>query len=105
MRGRVFWDNAALTETRIGNAPNDFNDSEFRAARIGVEGKYGNFKYKAEADFSGGKTTAKDISVTWKGPVTVSVGQMKAGEAMEEATSSRHTTFMERGMISDAVGD
>lgn len=104
LRGRVFWDGATLQETHIGSVKDDFSDSEFRAARIGFEGKYSDFKYKAEVDFGGGKTTAKDVNITWKGPVSVTVGQMNAGPTMEEATSGRHITFIERGMITDGVG-
>jgi len=103
-RGRILWDVAALSETPTGGIESNFEDTEFRAARIGVEGQYSNFKYKAEVDFGGGKTTATDVNLTWKGPLNVTVGQMKAGPTMEETTSSRHTTFMERGMITDAVG-
>jgi len=104
IRGRVFWDGAALSETPTSGIKNNFEDSEFRAARIGIEGKYTNFKYKAEVDFGGGKTTAKDVNITWKGPLNVTVGQMKAGATMEETTSSRHISFTERAMITDAVG-
>lgn len=104
LRGRILWDAAALSETPTGGIENNFEDSEFRAARIGVEGKYGDFKYTAEVDFGGGKTTATDVKITWNGPVAITVGQIKAGPTLEEATSGRHTTFMERGMITDAVG-
>ena len=103
-RGRVLWDGAALSETHIGRTENSFEDSEFRAARIGIEGKFSDFKYKAEVDFGGDKTTATDVNVTWSGPLKVTIGQMKAGPTMEEGTSGRHITFMERGMITDAVG-
>ncbi len=108
IRGRILWDWASLSETRTGAVENSFDADEFRTARIGVEGKYGNFKYKAEADFAGRGTTAKAVNVTWTDkdivPVYVKVGQMKAGNTMEESTSSLHSTFIERGMITDAVG-
>ncbi|MCF6275023.1 MAG: hypothetical protein L3J05_04595, partial [Robiginitomaculum sp.] len=41
LRGRFFWDGAQLSETPGGGIENTFEDSEFRAVRIGVEGKYG----------------------------------------------------------------
>ena len=104
LRGRILWDGASISETKTNGLENKFKDSEFRAARIGIEGQYQQFKYKAEVDFGGGKTTAKDVNVTWKGPVAVTVGQMKAGGSMEELNSGRHVTFTERGMITDAVG-
>lgn len=104
LRGRVLWDIADISETPIASGTRDINDSEFRAARIGIEGQYARFKYKAEVDFAGGKTSYKDVNITWKGPLAITVGQMKAGGSMEELTSSRHITFMERGMATDGFG-
>jgi len=108
VRGRVLWNWASISETRTGAVKNSFDDSEFRTARMGITGKYTNFKYKAEVDFVGRGTTAKAVNVIWSDadivPVYVKVGQMKAGNTMEESTSSLHSTFIERGMITDAVG-
>ncbi len=104
IRGRIFWDAASLKETRNGQAENSFSDTEFRAARIGLQGQYDHFKYKAEVDFGGGKTTAKDVNISWHGPVVVTVGQMIAGGSMQEITSSRHIAFTERAMFTDAIG-
>ena len=108
IRGRVLWDWASISETGAGAVKNSFDDSEFRTARIGIEAKHGNFKYKAEVDFVGRGTTAKAVNVIWSDkdilPVYIKVGQMKAGNTMEESTSSLHSTFIERGMITDAVG-
>jgi phosphate-selective porin OprO/OprP len=104
LRGRVYWDFAALNETPTGGVKREINDNEFRAARLGIQGKYGDFAYVGELDFAGGKTTFKDVNIAWKGPVTVKVGQMKTTNSMEEITSSRHIAFMERGMVTDAFG-
>ena len=104
IRGRVLWDWASLKETPNGQATDSFTDTEFRAARIGLQGQYDAFKYKAEVDFGGGKTTAKDVNISWHGPVVVTLGQMIAGGSMEEITSSRHISFTERAMITDAIG-
>ena len=104
LRGRLFFDIAALQETKTGGAALSIDDSEFRAARIGVEGNYGDFKYVGELDFAGGKTSFKDVNITWKGPVNIKAGQMKAPVSMEELNSGRHITFMERGMVTDAFG-
>ena len=104
LRGRVILDIADLSETAIGGTQNSRTEDEFRAARIGVEGQYDNFKYTAEVDFAGSKTTYTDIKLTWKGPVAITVGQMKAGGSMDEVTSGRHLAFMERGMATDGFG-
>ncbi|MEE9273555.1 MAG: porin [Robiginitomaculum sp.] len=104
LRGRVFWDLANINETHTGAAERSFTHDEFRAARLGVEGVYEKLKFKAELDFSGGKTNFKDVNLTWKGPVVITAGQMKAGGSMEEITSSRHIAFMERGMATDGLG-
>lgn len=104
IRGRIYWDLANLNETKTSGTNLDINTNEFRAARIGVEGQYNKFKYVGEIDFAGNKTTFKDVNITYKGPVNIKVGQMKTTNSMEEQTSSRHTSFIERGMVTDAFG-
>ncbi len=104
LRGRMFWDYADLQEEFVGGSRIDISDNEFRAVRIGVEGKYSDFKYKAEVDFAGGVSEIKDLHIVWKGPVDIAIGQMKAGITMEEENSARFTTFIERAMITDAIG-
>ena len=104
LRGRIFWDAASLAETPLGGTQLDIDATEFRTARIGVEGQYKKLKYVGEIDFAGGKTTYKDFNVTYKGPVAIKVGQMKTTNSMEEQTSSRHISFIERGMVTDAFG-
>ncbi len=104
LRGRIMWDIADLSETLPAGRERSINESEFRAARIGVEGKFGDFKYVGELDFAGSKTSYKDVNIKWSGPITIQAGQMKAGGSLEELTSGRHTTFMERGMVTDAFG-
>lgn len=104
IRGRVYWDWAALSETPLGGAELDIDASEFRTARIGIEGQYKTFKYVGELDFAGNKTVFKDVNITYKGPIEIKVGQMKTTNSMEEQTSSRHISFIERGMVTDAFG-
>ncbi len=104
LRGRIFWDVARLNETPIGGTRRNIDADEFRTARVGVEGQYKKFKYVGEIDFAGGKTTYKDVNITYKGPIAIKVGQMKTSNSMEEQTSSRHISFIERGMVTDALG-
>ncbi len=108
LRGRILWDGASISETRTSGTKNSFDDSEIRTIRIGMVGKYGTVKYKAEVDYVGGEPTAKAVNLIWTDkdiiPIYVKIGQMKAGNTMEESTSSLHSTFLERGMVTDAVG-
>ncbi|VAV90285.1 hypothetical protein MNBD_ALPHA06-1916 [hydrothermal vent metagenome] len=104
LRGRVYYDVVALKETPVGRGQTQINANEFRAARLGVQGRYGKFAYVGELDFAGNKTSFKNVNIAWKGPVTIRAGQMKTTNSMEEQTSSRNTSFLERGMITDAFG-
>jgi len=80
--------------------------TELRAARLGVEGKvYKDFEYKFETDFANDEATVKDAYVEWDAedfPVYLRVGQFKTPNSLEEQTSSRFITFMERAAITDA---
>lgn len=108
VRGRIFFDAASIDETlNVGTAA-DADDTEFRAARLGFEGQYDSMKFKFEMDFAGRESVVKDANVTF-GKVggsafDISVGQMKTPNSLNETTSSRHTTFMERGAFTDAFG-
>ncbi len=78
--------------------------TELRAARIGIEGKaWGKIGYRFEADFAGNTTTVNDAFITYPtsfGKVTV--GNFKTPNSLEEQTSSRFVTFIERGAFTDA---
>ncbi|MEE9347711.1 MAG: hypothetical protein V3U82_05920, partial [Robiginitomaculum sp.] len=47
VRGRILWDYASLEEGSVS-----LDGSEFRTARLGVEGEISGVEYKAELDFS-----------------------------------------------------
>lgn len=80
--------------------------TEFRAARLGIEGKaWNNVKYKFEADFAGNEVDITDAYIGYDlGVGEVMVGNFKTFNSLEELTSSRYITFMERGGITDAFG-
>lgn len=102
LRGRLFVDTAWV------NDANDFENTqatEFRTARLGIEGKaWSDVKYKFEIDFSGNEVTVKDAYIQWKGPAKFTIGQFKTANSLEEQTSSRYMTFMERASFTDAFG-
>ncbi|WP_347987109.1 porin [Methylomonas sp. AM2-LC] len=94
------------------NTTNSIADgANIRRARLGIEGAYyKDFGYKFEYDFtrgnglSGGVT---DAFMSYKGydPLTVTIGQYKEFFSLEEATSNRFLTFLERNMATNAFSD
>ncbi len=84
-----------------------------RRARLGVEGQfYKQFEYKFEYDFSRGGNAGvaagiTDAYINWKGydPLGVKIGSFKEPFSLEEATSNRWITFIERNMAVNAFSD
>jgi len=73
--------------------------AEFRRARLFAKGSVGDFHYKAQYDFAGNKTKIKDMYIKYTGlPVHIQVGNFKEPFSLEELTSSKYITFMERGL-------
>lgn len=94
-------------------APVALNDgATLRRARLGVEGTFfKNTGYKFEYDFTrgnglnaGGITDAY-ISHAFSKPFSVKFGAFKEPFSMEEATSNRYTTFIERNMATNTFVD
>jgi len=84
---------AVISETPAG--------MEWRRARLFVSGKaYGNIEFKAQYDFAGGDVDFKDLYMGITGtPVgTFRFGHFKAPFSLEELTSSKYITFMERSL-------
>lgn len=102
IRGRIFADSAWISD---GDGNIDVRATELRAARFGIEGKaWQDVKYKFEADFTGNEVEIKDAYVQWTKFATFTLGQFKTPTSLEEITSGRHTTFMERASFTDAFG-
>lgn len=100
LRGRLLVDTAWVNDA---NDNENTSATEFRAARIGIEGKaWSDVKYKFEADFSGNDVDVKDAYLQWSGPAKFTFGQFKTPNSLEEQTSSRYITFMERASFTDA---
>lgn len=101
LRGRVYYDMADVDWTSPrGGAQSERN--EFRTARLGVQAEHGDFKAVAEFDFSGSDTVANDVYVNYASPIgDFRVGHFKTMNSLDEQTSSRFTTFMERGLATD----
>lgn len=102
LRGRIFADKAWINDS---DDTANIDASEFRAARLGLEGKaWKTVKYKFEVDFVDQDVDVKDAYLEWQGPVSIAVGQFKTPNSLDEETSARHTTFMERATFTDAFG-
>jgi phosphate-selective porin OprO and OprP len=109
-RGRVLLDFADIDYNLAGlNTRN--SDSEFRTARFGIQGKMGGrIKYVAEFDFQNAGSIefhdpkAKDVKLSYKvdSNTSITLGNQKTPNSMEEQTSGRFTTFLERGTVTDA---
>ena len=116
--GRIQWDWGAvfIDEDKQDAAAADPNrealgqepgfGTRFRRARLYSEGTiYGNTIYKAQFDFAGDQVEAKDLYVglTKLGPIDkLRFGHMKEPFGLNELTSSKYITFMERAPASEA---
>jgi len=95
--GRVMVDVASYDtdETKLGSG------AEIRRARLFAKGTvYKDWIYKAQVDFAGDDTALKDVYLGYKGfkPVKIIFGNHKEPFSLEELTSSKYITFMERGL-------
>ncbi|MDX1455416.1 MAG: porin [Gammaproteobacteria bacterium] len=93
--GRIQLDYAIFDEDNVPMS----NGYEFRRARLFASGTlYQNWDYKAQYDFAGDDLTAKDLYVRYSGldNASVTIGQFKQPFGLEELTSSKYITFMER---------
>ncbi|MCB2068105.1 MAG: carbohydrate porin [Erythrobacter sp.] len=102
-RGRLQADTGFISVPDSTGRPDGFG-SELRRARLGVEGTVpGGFGYKFEIDFAGNDVDVTDAIITYKdGPLTATVGQHNNFQSLEELTSSRFSSFIERAAFTDA---
>lgn len=95
--GRLMIDAAAYHEDKAAMG----NGTEIRRARLHAAGTiYRDWEYKNEIDFAGGEASLKDVYLRYTGlPVTLTVGHFKEPFSLEQLTSSRYITFMERALV------
>ncbi|WP_234028957.1 porin [Aurantiacibacter spongiae] len=103
--GRLQFD-AGTTALPDGLALADGYGSELRRIRLGVAGDMpGGFGYKLEVDFAGGDAEITDAILTYEtGAAELTVGQHNNFQSLEELTSSRFSSFIERAAFTDAFG-
>jgi len=100
--GRIHFDAYAFDRDKVDTT----GTTEFRRARLTLQGKAFGWGYRMEQDFSAGTTTAgfRDVYVTRKAlGGLVTIGHFKPYRSMEELTSSNEITMMERP-FSSATG-
>lgn len=104
-RGRVYLDYVSQDVDRATGPDVNASDSRVRTARLGVQGTWTDrWSYVAEVSVSGGSASWEDVVLAYapSDRLTVSVGQFKS-LSLENLTSSRYTTFMERGAYGDLI--
>jgi phosphate-selective porin OprO and OprP len=106
--GRIQADWAAISgDDAVEAALGDLEGgSEFRRARLYFEGLlYERVEFKAQYDFAGGAAEFKDVYLGLVDvPVVgaIRVGHFKEPWSLEEQTSSKYLTFMERSPMNEA---
>jgi phosphate-selective porin OprO/OprP len=110
VRGRIMTDyNNIDQDYKITGRP-DVSAVELRRARLGVEGVvWYDVKYKFEVDFADNEVAIKDAYLAYAGlkPKNWEIGEIRFGNqyvynSIEEITSSRFITFLERPAYQEA---
>ncbi len=83
------------------------NGTEVRRARLGLKPTWGDWSAQFDVDLSGNTVEIKDFWVGYSGfkNFIITVGNHKGQWSMEEVTSSRYLTFMERGYVNAFAPD
>lgn len=102
MNDHVFFSADQEVEDAVNDGEEIVGGTEFRRARLYVSGTvYGRIGFKAQYDFAGGDADMKDV---WLSLQKVGfLGDLKFGHfkepfSLEELTSSKYITFMERSL-------
>ncbi len=103
--GRIMADYAFYNEdsSELGSG------AEIRRARLFMKGTlFRNWHFKNQFDFAGNKVKAKDNYIRYTGlkpgglPLAITLGHFKEFSTLEDATSSKYITFMERASAVEA---
>jgi len=103
-RGRVQYDVGNVSAPAGVNADLGWVD-ELRRARIGVEGTAPHgFNYVFELELAEGIAEITDATLSWRAAqgLILTAGQHNNFQSLEELTSSRFTSFIERAAFTDA---
>lgn len=86
--------------------PGEGAGQEIRRARLGVSGEMPHgLGYKVELEFVSGSPELTDAILTYEqDALTITAGQHNSFQSLEELTSSRFSSFIERAAFTDAFG-
>jgi phosphate-selective porin OprO/OprP len=107
VRGRLMMDAAysGKPDNYVANRNLGFS-ARVRRFRIGVEGGLpGGFGYKGEVDYANGAVGFGDVLLTYapaNKPYSLALGNQESLDGMEQQTSSRWSSFIERSQKDDA---
>ena len=110
VRGRLMLDAAyaGKPDNYVANRNLGFN-ARVRRFRVGVEGAIpGGFGYKAEVDYANSTIGFGDVILTYAPagkPFSVTLGNHETLNGMEQQSSSRWSSFIERAQVNDAFGN
>ena len=108
--GRIQWDyNNATFDPDVAGADDRTEESQFdvRRARIYTKGHYGNWAYKAQFNLDDEGSSGGDIEdlyiryTGWGKAAQVTIGRAKAPFGLEELTSSKDISILERSAITE----
>lgn len=104
--GRLMVDAASVSDPGNLNDPGLGFSSTIRRVRLGAQGAIpGGFEYKIEVDFADNEVEVTDAILGYgAGDVEFTIGQHNTFQGLEELTSSRFISFMERAAFTDAFG-
>jgi phosphate-selective porin OprO and OprP len=116
VRGRLMLDAAYAGKPdnylSVANTARNRNlgfNARVRRFRIGVEGSLpAGFGYKAEVDYANGAVGFGDVILTYapaNKPFSATLGNQESLDGMEQQTSSRWSSFIERAQGNDAFGN
>ncbi len=100
--GRIYADAAFYDDddTDLGSG------TEMRAARLFMSGTlWHDWKFKGQYEFADNKTSIKDAYIKYVGfkPASITIGHFKEPISLENLTSSRFNTFMERALPNSVI--
>ena len=104
-RGRLQYDFAYVSRPAGIADPGLGFSNEVRRARLGVEGTIpGGFGYVFEMDFAGNAVEITDAYLNYRASrdLTLTVGQHNNFQSLDELTSGRFSSFIERAAFTDA---
>ena len=106
-RGRIQYDVGHVSNPGDAIATRNLGfNTRARRIRLGVEGTIpGGFGYKAEADFANGSVGFGDVVMTYAPsgkPYNFIIGNHETWNGLEQISSSRFLSFMERAAFDDA---